>query len=58
MDCLQHPTGGYIRPVSVHNASFGIWHLTDYIWQHLRIGFWGFLQINKDLVLRYKLDFY
>ena len=26
----------YIKRVSLHNASFGIWHLTDYIWQHFK----------------------
>ena len=26
----------YIRRISFCNPSFGIWHLTDYIYQHLR----------------------
>ena len=26
----------YIRQVSLHNASFGIWHLTDYIGQRFK----------------------
>ena len=36
--CMTHGLSAdeislYIRQVSLHNASFGIWHLTEYIWQ-------------------------
>ena len=27
----------YIRQVGLRSASFVIWHLMDYIWQHLKI---------------------
>ena len=26
----------YIRRIGLHNVLFGIWHLNNYIWQHLR----------------------
>ena len=40
----------YVRRVSLHNTPFGIWHLTDYIWQRFKNRSWKHTLKRRELL--------